>query len=81
MIAYLELTSNKYDKSTQLLGYTQDVYSRNQRRLSPKAREMREQAIASLKQSIGEEAFTAAWEEGKKMTLEQATEHALGESV
>jgi hypothetical protein len=36
-----------------------------------------EQALASTRMALGEEAFTAAWAKGKHMTREQATAYAL----
>ena len=39
-----------------------------------------EKIIADLKKALSEEAFTAAWEAGKTMTLEQAIRDALSET-
>ncbi len=35
--------------------------------------------VAVARTALGEEAFLAAWEEGRAMTLEQAVEYALEE--
>jgi hypothetical protein len=42
---------------------------------------MRENAIVSLTQALGDEAFNAAWEEGKALTLEQAAIYARKENA
>ena len=39
----------------------------------------RDHAIASAHAALGEKAFEAAWEEGQKMTMEQAIAYALKE--
>jgi tetratricopeptide (TPR) repeat protein len=43
----------------------------------PNQRGQYEQAIAALRQALGEEAYTAAWNAGKAMALEEAIAFAL----
>jgi hypothetical protein len=38
-----------------------------------------DQAVAVARATLGEEAFAAAWEEGKKMTLDEVVAYALAE--
>ena len=45
--------------------------------LPPKEHAARENTAAKLREAIGEQTFTAAWEEGEAMTLEQAVGYAL----
>jgi hypothetical protein len=45
--------------------------------LPPKERAAWERAVATVRKAMGEEAFTAAWEEGQAMTLEQVFAYAL----
>jgi hypothetical protein len=45
--------------------------------MSPKERAEHEQAIASARAALGDEAFAAAWADGSKMTVEQAIAFAL----
>lgn len=47
--------------------------------ISAKERAEHDQAIAAARAALGEEKFKAAWEEGQKITLEQAVEYALQE--
>jgi hypothetical protein len=48
--------------------------------MSAAERDEHDRAVATARAELGEEAFAAAWEEGKKMTMEQAVEYALEES-
>ena len=41
-------------------------------------REEYDRDVATARQSLGEEAFSVAWAEGRVMTMEQAIEYALG---
>jgi hypothetical protein len=47
--------------------------------MSAKERAEHDQAIVTARTALGEEAFAAAWEEGKKMTLDEVVEYALRE--
>ena len=48
---------------------------------SPADRAEHDPSVASLRTTLGEEAFEAAWEEGRAMTLEQAIAYALDEAA
>jgi predicted ATPase/class 3 adenylate cyclase len=78
-IAYVEAAQDNDILATHLLGATQAWYYKYQYMRTPKEHEMRKNTIVSLKQSMGEEVFAAAWEEGSAMTLEQAVAFALKE--
>ena len=39
-----------------------------------------ERTIAAAREALGEEAFEAAWAEGRAMTMEEAIAYALGQS-
>ena len=54
----------------QLVGWLTNVSS-------PAERDEYEQALASARAALGEEAFTAAWAEGQATTLEQMEALAL----
>jgi tetratricopeptide (TPR) repeat protein len=75
-LAYVEAAQDNFVHATHLMGATQAWHQKNQYSRTPKEHEMRKNAIVSLKQSIGEEAFAAAWEEGSAMSLEQAIKYA-----
>ena len=38
-----------------------------------------DRAIEAIRENLDEEAFNAAWQEGRKMTLDEAIECALGD--
>jgi tetratricopeptide (TPR) repeat protein len=75
-LAYAEAVQGKYVLAAHLLGATQAWQQKNQYSRTPKEHEMRKNAIASLQQTLGEDAFAAAWEEGMAMTLGQAISYA-----
>jgi hypothetical protein len=47
--------------------------------MAPPDRPVVDRAVAATRRSLGEEAFAAAWAEGRAMTLEQALAYALDE--
>jgi len=48
--------------------------------MAPIERDEREQGMTAARMALGNEAFTNAYEEGKKMSLDEAVGFALGES-
>jgi tetratricopeptide (TPR) repeat protein len=52
-------------------------WHRNRPRLSPIRRSRYERTFASARSQLGEELFAAAWEEGQRLSLEQAVVYAL----
>jgi len=75
-IAFLAISQHQAQRAASLLGSTQAWHEQDFFKRSPKERLERENAIASLREEIGEEAFIAAWAEGRAMTLEQAIAYA-----
>ena len=69
----------KYLQVVRLCGAADDIYQRIRLGLPLREREENDQALASARAALGEEAFTAAWKEGQSMTLEQAKAYALDE--
>ncbi len=47
----------------------------------PNEREEYERGLATVREALGEEVFSAAWAEGRAMSLEQAIEYALQNSA
>jgi non-specific serine/threonine protein kinase len=45
--------------------------------LPPSERPDYDRGVAAVRAALGEEAFKAAWEEGRKMTIEEAVEYAM----
>ncbi len=75
-LAYVEAAQDGYVRAALLLGATQAWHQKNQYRRTSKEHAMRKNALAFLQQTLGEEAFTAAWEEGQAMSIEQAIAYA-----
>jgi hypothetical protein len=48
--------------------------------VAPNEREESERASALARETLGEEAFAAAWEEGRAMSMEQAVAYTLEET-
>jgi hypothetical protein len=46
----------------------------------PTVRTEHEQAVSATRAALGEKAFGAVWNEGKKMNLEEVVAYALNES-
>ena len=62
----------KLPQAAYLLGAANEVYQRIALGLPLRERSENAETEATTRTALGEEAFTAAWEEGKAMTLEQA---------
>ena len=58
------------------LGATEALHLKWQLTRTPRERQDRERTIAAVRGTLGEDAFTKAWKEGKAMTLEQAIAYA-----
>ena len=75
-IACLDAVGQGLEKASRLLGATQSWHERWQRTRTPRERQERESAVATLREKMGEDAFYIAWLEGKAMTLKQAIAYA-----
>jgi predicted ATPase/Tfp pilus assembly protein PilF len=73
----LAVAQRKPDKAARLGGAVKKQIPSIPLQMSPVERAAYDQAIATARAALGEEAFAAAWEEGKKMTLEEAVAFAL----
>jgi cob(I)alamin adenosyltransferase len=69
----------KHHQAVRLCGALDELYQRIRLGLPLRERSENEEALASARAALGEEAFTAAWKEGQAMTLEQARACALDE--
>ncbi len=49
--------------------------------MSPNEREKQERELVAMRETLGEEAFAAAYEDGRAIILEQAIAYALGETT
>ena len=77
--ATLATDQKQPEKATRLFGAAETLLPSIRLEMSVAERAEYDQAIAAARAALGEEAFTAAWEEGAKMTLEQAVKYALQE--
>ena len=73
----LAIAQRKPDKAARLGGAIEKRIPSMRLEMSPVERAEYDRAIVAARAALGEEGFTAAWEEGKKMTLEQAIAYAL----
>ena len=79
-LAALAATQQKAAWAVRLFGAAEDLQKLIHFTISPRERTEHDQAVATARAALGEEAFAAAWAEGKAMTLEQAITYALEES-
>jgi predicted ATPase/DNA-binding SARP family transcriptional activator len=66
-------------QAIRLFGAVDDIYKLFRLGLPLRERSENEEALASARSALGEEAFAVAWKEGQAMTLEQAGDCALDE--
>jgi tetratricopeptide (TPR) repeat protein len=78
--AFLAAAQNQMERSTRLFGVTEILYPPLRFEMSSKERAKHDQAIAAARAALGEDAFQAAYDEGKKMTLDEAVAYALEEN-
>ena len=75
-----ELTDYEAERAARLFGVTEAFRERGTR-LPPAERAGYEQDQAAAQTVLGAAAFTAAWNEGRTMSLEQAVAYALDTST
>jgi tetratricopeptide (TPR) repeat protein len=63
-------------RAATLFGAQAELYEWQKNLLSLAERDEYEQALASTRAALGEKAYKAAWEEGRRMTLDQAVGYA-----
>jgi predicted ATPase/DNA-binding SARP family transcriptional activator/Tfp pilus assembly protein PilF len=76
-LSFLFLAEKQNEKAARLLSATEDWHLKFQMIRTPWERRERNEAIAALRQALGEAAFSAAWDDGKNMPLKQAVAYAL----
>lgn len=64
-------------QAARLLGAADALRQAISSRLTSSVRADYERDVAAVRAALGNEAFAAAWADGRAMTLEQAIEHAL----
>ena len=74
--ARLNLQENRSEQAAALWGAAQRLRKEIGFPLPPDEQDEYDRAVAAAREALGEEAFAAAWEEGRAMTLEQAVAYA-----
>jgi predicted ATPase/DNA-binding XRE family transcriptional regulator/Tfp pilus assembly protein PilF len=67
-------------RATRLFGAAENLYPPLRFEMSAAERDEHDQAVAAARAALGEEAFAAAWAEGRAMTMEQSITYALEET-
>jgi hypothetical protein len=78
-IAALNARENKMEPAARLWGAAERLREEIGSPLPPAEREEYDCAVSAARQARGDEAFLAAWEQGRALTLEQAVKYALEE--
>lgn len=78
--AAIAVAQNQMQRSARLLGAAETFYPLLRIEMSLKERAEHGQAIAATRAALGEESFTNAYDEGKKMSLDEAVGFALKEN-
>ena len=67
------------EQAARVLGTADGIYQRTAPSLAPRERSEHDKTLAAVRAGLGEERFTAAWQEGQALTLEQAEAYLLAE--
>jgi predicted ATPase/DNA-binding XRE family transcriptional regulator len=76
-LAVLATLQNQMERATKLLAGAEMLYAPLRFEMSAKERAEYDHAMATTRAALGEEAFIAAYEEGKKMRLEESISYGL----
>ncbi|HLK57591.1 MAG TPA: tetratricopeptide repeat protein [Chthonomonadaceae bacterium] len=77
--ASLALKEKGGERAVRLWGVASTLREEIGSPLPPNDLEKQERELAAARETLGEDAFSTAWEEGRAMTIEQAITYALGE--
>src|SRR5262249_32647730 len=78
-LASVNVRDNKPEPAPRLWAATAQLREEIGSPRTPKEQAEYDRDVAAAHRALGEAAFSAAWEEGRAMTLEQAIEYALAE--
>ena len=78
-LAAISTAKNHMEQAAKLFSAIEPLYHLIKFQQPPAERAEHDQAIATARAALGEESFIAAWEEGQKMTLDEAVALALEE--
>jgi len=71
--------AGKHQQAARLFGAAEAIYEARGWKMDAVVRALYDRIIAAVRAQLDEATFNAAWEAGRKMTLEQAIEYALEE--
>ena len=76
-LSALAVAQRHYEEAAVLLGAAAALLEGAEAVQEEVARDLREETVAALHRNLEEDDFTAAWERGRAMTLEQAVAYAV----
>ena len=77
-LAFIAKAMEQPDQAARLLGAAEALRQKIEIDMTPSEREEYEKEVADLKANMNEREFNTLWAEGKSMTMEQASQFALG---
>jgi tetratricopeptide (TPR) repeat protein len=75
----LAVAQQEMRRAAKLFSATEPFYSLLRFLMSPLERDHHDRDLAVTRAALGDEEFSALWDEGRTMTMEQAVEYALDE--
>jgi predicted ATPase len=78
-LAAVAVTQGQHERVARLFGAAAGIREAMRAPLPPAERAEHDRSVAAVRTALGEEAFAAAWAEGRAMSLEEAVSHALEE--
>ena len=79
LLAYVATLEGRHRRAAGLLGAAEALRGGTGITLRPSARAVHDPTVTAARSGLGDEAFAAAWAEGRAMTPEQAVAYALDE--
>ncbi len=79
-LAGVSATEGRPTEGAQLFGAAEALREAMGAPLAPVEQDEYDRSVAAAREALGEEAFEAAWAEGRAMTMEEAIAYALGEA-
>ena len=76
-LAILAAATNQMKRAAHLFGAAERLYAPLRFEMSAKERAEHDQAVAAARAALDEEAVLTAYENGRKMTLDEAVKYAL----
>ena len=80
-LATLAVAEGRPERAARLRGTAEALREAIHTPLPPNEREQYDRDLAAVREALGEAAFAAAWAEGRRMSMEQVIEYALGKAT